>query len=216
MLPKEQIQQIKQQLIQQIDSSFPEEKKESVKQQISSMNSKQLEEFLIQNKLIRTSKGVGGLGDVVGTQSQKCIFCSIISGEIQSYKIDENKDSIAILEINPISKAHTLIIPKEHILSSEKIPQTAFALAKKIAKKIKTKFKPKDVTISSSNLFGHEIINVFSIYKDETVNSKRYQAKPEELKKLQRRLEKKSRRKILKKPKAKKIKEKLWLPKRIP
>ena len=99
-----------------------------------------------------SDQGAGGRGEEEGSsQTPKCIFCSILSESIPSYKIDENKDSIAILEINPVSKAHALIIPKEHISTSEKIPQTAFSLAKKIVKKIKTKFKPKDVSISSSN-----------------------------------------------------------------
>ncbi len=225
MLTQEQIEQIKEQIIQQIESNFPEDKKESAKQQIESMNAEQLEEFLKQNKLIKSPEDVGapsgedgrGVGGGQFPQPQQCIFCSIISGNTKSYKIDENKYSIAILEINPISKAHTLIIPKEHIPSGEKIPQSVFSLAREIAKKIKTKFKPKDIIISSSNLFGHEIINILPVYKDETLNSKRYQAKPEELEKLQEILEKKTRIKTIKKPERKKIEgKKLWLPRRIP
>ncbi len=215
MLSQEQIEQIKKQLINQLESAnLPN--KEEIKKSIGIMNPQQLEEFLMQNNLIKTSEGVGDQGDGVGTQSQQCIFCSIVSGKTQSYKIDENRNAIAILEINPISKAHALVIPKKHISSSEKIPQIVFSLAKKIAKKIKTKFKPKNVTISSSNLFGHEIINVLPIYKDETINSQRHQAKPEELEKLQKILEKKTKIKTVKKPETKKIEEKLWLPRRIP
>jgi len=209
MLPKEQINQIKDQLIQQIDSTFPEDKKESTKQQINSMDDEQLEEFLKQNKLINQEDSQ--------SSQQQCIFCSIVSEKVQSYKIDENKDSIAILEINPISKGHALIIPKEHISTSGKIPQSAFSLAKKISKKLKTKFKPKDVIISSSSLFGHEIINVLPIYKDETLNSEKHKAKQEDLEKLQKQLEKKQKPKTVKKQKTEEITENnLWLPKRIP
>jgi len=207
MLPQNQIEQIKQQLIQQIEATFPENKKEPAIQQIQGMNTEQLEEFLKQNNLIKSQQS---------PQTQQCIFCSIVEGSTQSYKIDENKDSVAILEINPISKAHILVIPKQHISESGKIPQTAFTLAKKIAKKIKTKFKPKEITISSANLFGHEIINILPVYKDETLNSQRYQAKPEELEKLKKLLEKKSKPKTIKKLKSKKIQEKIRLPKRIP
>ena len=208
MLLQEQIAQIKEQIIQQIEANFPEDKKELAKKQIKAMNAEQLEEFLEKNKLIKTPQD--------SSKNQPCIFCSIISGNSQSYKIDENEKAIAILEINPISKGHTLIIPKEHILSSEKIPQSVFSLAKKIAKKIKTKFKLKDIKISSSNLFGHEIINILPVYKNETLDSKRNPAKPEELERLQKILEKKLKKKMIKKPRTKKIKEKIWLPKRIP
>jgi len=208
MLPPEQISQIKKQIIQQIDSNFPEDKKEFAKQQIKSMNSKELEEFLEKNKLVKNQQA---------SSQNQCIFCSIVSGDTQSYQIEENKEAIAVLEINPISEGHTIIIPKEHISSSDQLPKEIFSFAEDIAKKIKTKLKPKDVQISSSNIFGHEIINVLPVYKDETINSKREQAKPEELEQIQEILKKKLKKKIIKKPKIKKLKsEKLWLPKRIP
>jgi histidine triad (HIT) family protein len=215
MLPKKQIPQIKQQLIAQLENTnLPN--KEEIKKNIEAMNENQLEEFLIQNKLIKNPEEDISQNKTDDAQDQQCIFCSIVSGKAQSYKIDENKNSIAVLEINPISKAHALIIPKEHLSSAEKIPKNAFSLAKKIAKKIKTKFKPKNVIISSSNLFGHEIINVLPVYKNETLNSQRHREKPEELEKIQKVLEKKKRAKIIKKPETEKIEKEIWLPKRIP
>jgi len=210
MISKEQGDQLKKQVLQQITSTFPEDQKESAKAQIESMDSPQFEEFLIQNKLIKED------GSQPLPEQQQCIFCSIVSGTAQSYQIDDNKDCIAILEINPISKGHVILIPKQHISSSTELPKTIFSLAKKIAKKLKTRFKPKDVTIASANLFGHEIVNVLPVYKDENLGSEKHQAKPEELEKLKKQLEKKEKPKVIKKQKTKKIKEKLWLPRRIP
>ena len=43
------------------------------------------------------------------------IFSKIISGEIPSYKVAENKDFLAFLDINPNSIGHTLCIPKKEI-----------------------------------------------------------------------------------------------------
>ena len=43
------------------------------------------------------------------------IFTKIINGEIPCYKIAENEKFIAFLDINPLEKGHTLIIPKEEI-----------------------------------------------------------------------------------------------------
>ena len=205
MLNSEQTEHLKEQLIKQIGKSFPEDKKEFAKKQIEEMNPGQLEEFLKKNQLMKTGEAPKG-----------CVFCSIVSGEISSYKIDENKKAIAVLEINPVSKGHTIIIPKEHLPSSDKIPVSIFSLVKKVAKRLKTKLKPKTTEISSSNLFGHEIINILPVYKNETLDSKRNQAKPEELETLQKILTKEPKAKIVRKPRTKKIKEKIWLPKRIP
>jgi len=108
----EQIVQSKEQIIKQINSTFPEEKKAPAIEQIKSMNDKEFLEFLKQNNLLNRD-----------SSEQQCIFCSIVSNKIKSYKIGENQDAIAILEINPISKAHSLIIPKQHISEKEKLPK---------------------------------------------------------------------------------------------
>ncbi|HLC55815.1 MAG TPA: HIT family protein [Candidatus Nanoarchaeia archaeon] len=43
-----------------------------------------------------------------------CLFCKIIKKEIKSDVIYEDKEFIAFLDINPVNKGHTLIVPKEH------------------------------------------------------------------------------------------------------
>ena len=213
MLTPEQTEDIKKQLIKHIEKDFPKDKQEFAKKQIECMDSGQLEEFLKKNKLMQASQTTQP-----AQKSQECVFCSIVSGEISSYKINENKRAIAVLEINPVSKGHTIIIPKEHLSSSDKVPQLVFSLAKSVAKRLKTKFKPKNTEISSLNLFGHEIVNVIPLYGDEKTAEK-HPAKPEELAELQKILikTKKSTQKIKKiKATSKKSEKKRWLPNRIP
>ena len=43
-----------------------------------------------------------------------CIFCKIISGEIPTKKILETNNSLAFLDAFPLTKGHTLVIPKKH------------------------------------------------------------------------------------------------------
>jgi histidine triad (HIT) family protein len=43
------------------------------------------------------------------------IFSRIVSGEIPCYKIAESDDFLAFLDINPLAKGHTLVIPKKEI-----------------------------------------------------------------------------------------------------
>jgi len=43
-----------------------------------------------------------------------CIFCKIVDGEIKSRLIMESKNSIAFLDAFPVTKGHTLVIPKTH------------------------------------------------------------------------------------------------------
>lgn len=46
---------------------------------------------------------------------RNCIFCKIVKKEIPSYKINEDKDYLALLDISQFTQGHTLVIPKKHI-----------------------------------------------------------------------------------------------------
>lgn len=43
-----------------------------------------------------------------------CVFCRIVKGELPSTKVYEDKDTIAFLDIGPVVKGHTLVVPKKH------------------------------------------------------------------------------------------------------
>lgn len=68
-----------------------------------------------------------------------CIFCKIAVGEIPSRKIYEDSDLIAIMDLNPTSKGHSLIIPKEHCTNIYDIDEDIAAKVMKTAKKLATK-----------------------------------------------------------------------------
>ena len=72
------------------------------------------------------------------------IFSRIVAGEIPSYKVAENDKFYAFLDINPLVKGHTLVIPKQEVdyifdLSDEDLAQMQ-VFAKKVAAAIKTAF----------------------------------------------------------------------------
>lgn len=52
----------------------------------------------------------------------ECIFCKIISQSIPCAKVYEDKHILAFLDINPIKKGHTLVIPKGHYPTLLDIP----------------------------------------------------------------------------------------------
>ena len=44
-----------------------------------------------------------------------CIFCDIIQGKIPSYKVYEDEDVLAILDVSQVTYGHTLVMPKKHV-----------------------------------------------------------------------------------------------------
>jgi len=65
------------------------------------------------------------------------IFTKIIKGEIPSYRIAENENFYAFLDINPLAKGHTLVVPKKEIDYifdiEDDLIREYFAFSKKIA-----------------------------------------------------------------------------------
>ncbi len=59
-------------------------------------------------------------------QKKNCIFCKILTGEMESKKVYEDKLMVGILDINPFIKGHTLIMPKEHYPIIPYVPPETF------------------------------------------------------------------------------------------
>lgn len=53
-----------------------------------------------------------------------CVFCKIVAGELPSTKVYENDHVLAFMDIGPIVKGHTLVIPKEHCDPITAVPAT--------------------------------------------------------------------------------------------
>lgn len=54
----------------------------------------------------------------------QCVFCKIVSGEIESEEIYEDENFIGVLDKNPRAEGHTLIIPKKHFRNILDMPVT--------------------------------------------------------------------------------------------
>ena len=46
--------------------------------------------------------------------NEECIFCAITRGDLPAFKIHEDDETIAFMDINPATKGHCLVIPKTH------------------------------------------------------------------------------------------------------
>ncbi len=72
------------------------------------------------------------LGDLlrsaaVGSDAN-CIFCKIVAGQIPCHKVYEDEVMLAFLDIGPIVRGHTLVIPKEHFGTVMETPGAVMAV----------------------------------------------------------------------------------------
>ncbi len=123
-----------------------------------------------------------------------CLFCKITDKEIPSKILFENEIILAFLDISPISKGHTIVIPKNHYSNLEDIPNyeltEVYKEVKNLAKKIHENLKIDGYNILQNNFAAAgQVIEHFHIhiiprnYDDEKFRIKipRTQASEEEL-----------------------------------
>ncbi|MBI3334183.1 HIT family protein [Candidatus Pacearchaeota archaeon] len=176
-LTPEQVEDIKNQLREQVQG-LPEDKKQQALAQIEAMTPEEIESLLRQQQAKTANAG-----------PQKSIFRMIVDNDIEAIRIDENKEALAVLDINPISKAHIIVIPKHVVAKTSAIPAQAFSLAKALGKKIVNKLKARTTEIHTETKFGEAIVHVLPVYDvPVTLESPRQKADKEELESIAKQL----------------------------
>lgn len=84
-----------------------------------------------------------------------CVFCKIAAKEIPSFIVYEDSKVLAFLDISPANKGHVLVIPKQHYIRLEEIPDSVLAeiskVIKQVSKAILKALKTKDFNLVQSN-----------------------------------------------------------------
>ncbi len=119
------------------------------------------------------------------------IFSRIIQGEIPSYKVAEDDRYYAFLDINPLTKGHTLVVPKQEVDYLFDLDDQTLAdmmiFAKKIARKIGEKIACKRVAVVVLGMeVPHAHIHLIPINseKDVDFHREKLQLTPEEFQKI--------------------------------
>ena len=119
------------------------------------------------------------------------IFTKIINGEIPSYKIAEDEDFFAFLDINPLKAGHTLVVPKnetDYVFDLDDDRLAGLMLfSKKIAAAIKSAIPCNRIGVAILGLeVPHAHIHLIPMDSMEDVNFKNPKLKfsPEEFKKI--------------------------------
>jgi len=84
-----------------------------------------------------------------------CIFCKIIKGEIPAAKIYEDNNFLAFLDISPVNKGHTLVVPKEHyenlMETPDELVRDLWVVVKKVALAVKKTVKADGLNFCANN-----------------------------------------------------------------
>lgn len=65
-----------------------------------------------------------GTGTGTGTTAARtaCLFCAIVAGEVPAARVWEDDDLVAFLDVRPVFKGHTLLVPRMHVVTLPDLP----------------------------------------------------------------------------------------------
>jgi len=83
-----------------------------------------------------------------------CLFCRIVAGEIPSTRVDEDERTIAFMDINPATRGHLLVVPREHStdlldIGAEDLAACAF-MSQKLARRMGERLGADGVNLINS------------------------------------------------------------------
>lgn len=124
------------------------------------------------------------------------IFTKIVNGEIPAYKIAEDEHFLAFLDVMPLTKGHTLVIPKQEVdlifdLETE-VYKSLWAFAQQVAKKIQKTIPCERVGIAVVGLeVPHAHIHLVPLQNIEDLNfsKERLKLSPEEYQQIQEKIQ---------------------------
>lgn len=100
--------------------------------------------------------------------STPCIFCQIAAGKLPAYKVYEDDQFLAFLDIRPIVKGHILVVPKKHYQFFYDVPNLGnyFNIVKKISLAAKKAFNSAYIQIRTlGEAVPHSHVHVLPIVK---------------------------------------------------
>lgn len=101
-----------------------------------------------------------------------CVFCKVVKGEIKTHTVYQDSSVMAFLDIDPINEGHILLIPKEHYLDADEMPEELLThlmlVSRKLIKAVKETYRPQGYSVMQNggefNDIGHYHLHVFPRY----------------------------------------------------
>lgn len=109
-----------------------------------------------------------------------CVFCSIVAGESPAYRLYEDEQTLAFLDIEPATRGHTLVVPKAHHETTTDMPESltgaVFRTVHRVAGALESVSGTDGFNIVQANgvAAGQEVfhahVHVIPRYEDDSVD----------------------------------------------
>ena len=86
--------------------------------------------------------------------AEDCLFCGIVAGDVPAQVVDSDEHTVAFMDINPATRGHALVVPREHSrdlmdISDADLERTTLA-ARRLARRIDETLGPDGINLLNS------------------------------------------------------------------
>ena len=85
---------------------------------------------------------------------EDCLFCGIVAGEVPAEIVDSDEDTVAFMDINPATRGHALVVPREHSRDlmdvSDSDLQSTMLAARRLARRMDETLRPDGFNLLNS------------------------------------------------------------------
>lgn len=81
-----------------------------------------------------------------------CVFCQIVAGEAPAIRVHEDDDYLAILDIRPFTRGHTLVLPKRHTVDLTDTPPETLGEMMALGQKIGRAARASELRADGNNI----------------------------------------------------------------
>ena len=86
--------------------------------------------------------------------AEDCVFCKIVAGELPSERVDEDEHTVAFMDVNPGTRGHALVVPRNHSrnlyeIGDDDLCHTALA-AQRLARRMRDRLECEGVNLVNS------------------------------------------------------------------
>ncbi|MBC7631168.1 HIT family protein [Aeromicrobium sp.] len=90
-----------------------------------------------------------------------CLFCNIIAGTVDGHCVLETDDVVGFLDVRPVFKGHTLLVPREHVVTLSDLPEPLivplFSAAQRVATALTSGLGAQGTFVAMNNVVSQSV-----------------------------------------------------------
>ena len=90
-----------------------------------------------------------------------CVFCGIVAGAVSAFKVADEPDGVAFLDVRPVFKGHVLVVPRPHVVTLPALDRSVlpgyFAFVQKIAAAVQAALGAQGTFVAMNNIVSQSV-----------------------------------------------------------